>query len=317
MWLVPLSENIGTKPKLTYPCICYTTNAKHMEAVQKSVIKPGWIRAVLYLVCVSLIVYCFQASGDVILSQFRVGTETGEDSILDFAILYGLMGLSILAVTWLMRRFIDRKSFASLGFVWKGYSNEAGLGFFGALAILGIGSIILVVSGYISFISAEFDIPPLLLEIVMMVVVAFVEELLFRGYLLNNLLESMNKWLALAISSTLFALFHEANPDVSVFAIINIMLAGVLLGLNYIFTKNLWFGICFHFAWNYFQGPVLGYDVSGLKLTSIVQQTVTGPEVWTGGPFGFEGSLLCPVLFILAISIFTYLFFKRYGSVAS
>jgi membrane protease YdiL (CAAX protease family) len=288
-----------------------------MEAVQKSAIKQGWIRGALYLISVSLVVYSFQAYGDIIMNQFRVGTEAAEDSILNIAILYGLMGLSILAVTWLMRRFIDRKSFVSLGFVWKGYSNEAGLGFFGALAILGIGSIILVASGYISFISADFNFPPLLLEIVMMVVVAFVEELLFRGYLLNNLLESMNKWLALAISSTLFALFHEANPDVSVFAIVNIMLAGILLGLNYVFTKNLWFGICFHFAWNYFQGPVLGYDVSGLKLTSIVQQTVTGPEVWTGGPFGFEGSLLCPVLFILAISIFTYLFLRRYGSAAS
>ncbi len=75
----------------------------------------------------------------------------------------------------------------------------------------------------------------------------------------------MNKWVALLITSVLFALFHEANPDVSVFAIINILFAGILIGLNYIFTKNLWFGICFHFAWDYFQGPVLGYEVSGVE----------------------------------------------------
>ena len=286
-----------------------------MEAVQKPLIKQGWIRAVLYVIGVSVLVYVFQVFGDRIMNQFNVGTEKGDASIANFGILYALMGLSILVFTWMMRRFIDRKSFNSLGFTWKGYSNEAGLGFFGALAILGIGSLILVATGYISFISATFNINPLLLEIAIMIVVAFVEELLFRGYILNNLLPSMNKWLALAISSVLFALFHEANPEVTVFAIVNILLAGILLGLNYIFTKNLWFGICFHFAWNYFQGPVLGYDVSGLKLTSIVQQTITGPEVWTGGPFGFEGSLLCPLLFVVAIGIFAFLFLRRYQSV--
>jgi membrane protease YdiL (CAAX protease family) len=287
-----------------------------MEATHTPVIKQGWIRAVMYVIVVSLVVYSFQVFGDEIMNQFRAGTESGDEGILNFGILYSLMGLVIFIITFLIRRFIDRKSFESLGFTWKGYSNEAGLGFFGALAILGIGSLILVATGYISFISATFNIHPLLLEVVMMLVVAFVEELLFRGYLLNNLLQSMNKWIALAISSVLFALFHQANPDVTVFAILNILLAGILLGLNYIFTRNLWFGICFHFAWNYFQGPVLGYDVSGLKLTSIVQQAVSGPEAWTGGPFGFEGSLLCPLLFVVAIAIFAFLFLKRYPPAA-
>src|SRR5207253_7886225 len=124
------------------------TNTLSMEATQKPVIKQGWIRALLYVIGVSLIVYAFQIFGDVIMTQFRVGTENGDESILNFGILYGLMGSAIFLFTWLMRKFIDRKSFASLGFAWKGYSNEAGLGFFGALAILGIGSLILVATGY-------------------------------------------------------------------------------------------------------------------------------------------------------------------------
>ncbi|MEJ7678855.1 MAG: hypothetical protein WKG06_13555 [Segetibacter sp.] len=40
---------------------------------------------------------------------------------------------------------------------------------------------------------------------------------------------------------------------------------------------------------------------------------MSGPEAWTGGPFGFEGSLLCPLLFVVAIIVFVYAFMKRYG----
>lgn len=283
-----------------------------MSATQRPLIKQGWLRALIYFVGVSLIVYVFQLSGSFILDQFEAGTETANESVLKFGIFYSIMGIVITLFTWGMRKFMDRKSFKSLGFTWKGYSNEAGLGFFAASALLGIGSIMLVAMGYLSFIAISFDIAPLLLEIVIMLVVAFVEELLFRGYLLNNLLQSVNKWGALSISAALFSLFHGSNPDVTGFAIINIFLAGILLGLNYIFTKSLWFGIFFHFAWNYLQGPVLGYEVSGLQLTSLLQQSISGPESWTGGPFGFEGSLLCPVLFIAAILFFSYAFVRRY-----
>lgn len=283
-----------------------------MSATQKPLIKQGWLRALIYFVSVSLIVYAFQISGSFIMDQFKSGTETGNNSVLDFGIFYSIMGIVITLATWVMRKFVDRKSLKSLGFTWKGYSNEAGLGFFAALALLGIGSIILIAVGYLSFITASFDLAPLLLEIVIMIVISFVEELLFRGYLLNNLLQSINKWGALSISAALFSLFHGSNPDVTGFAIINIFLAGILLGLNYIFTKSLWFGIFFHFAWNYFQGPVFGYKVSGLKLTSLLQQSISGPEAWTGGPFGFEGSLLCPILFIASILFFSYAFLKRY-----
>ncbi len=280
---------------------------------QKALIKQGWLRALIYFAAISTIVYVFSNFGSNIISQFEAGTEKGDENVLQFGILYSLMGLLIFLYTWLSRKFIDRKTFSSLGFSWKGYSNEAGLGFFSALALLGVGSVILIVTGYLSFISVNFDAGGLLIGIVIMLVVAFVEELLFRGYLLNNLMQSVNKWGALSITAALFSLFHGSNPDISLFAVINIFLAGILLGINYIFTKNLWFGIFFHFAWNYFQGPVLGYEVSGLKLTSLLQQSISGPEALTGGPFGFEGSLLCPLLFIVAVLTFSFFFTKRYG----
>lgn len=287
-----------------------------MGMTQRPLIAQGWLRALIYFVSVSLILYVFQIAGSYIISQFKSGTETGNESVLSFGIFYAIMGISVTLFTWLMHRFVDRKSFESLGFAWKGYSNEALLGFFSALALLGVGSIILVATGYLSFITINFNAGALLLEIAFLIVVAFVEELLFRGYLLNNLMQSVNKWGALSITAALFSLFHGSNPNITLFAVINIFLAGLLLGINYIFTKNLWFGILFHFAWDYFQGPVLGYEVSGLKLTSLFSQTMSGPELWTGGSFGFEGSLLCPLLLVVGVLFFSYAFLRRYETLS-
>ena len=283
-----------------------------MQTTKISVNNFGWLRALIYTIGTFLIVMTFSKYGPILTAQVERAMGIGEDEVIGLAILYIMMGFCIVLFTWLMRKFVDKQSLLSLGFALKGYKNEAGLGLVGALSILGIGSLLLVATGNIIFISANLNAGPLLLELAIMLIVAFVEELIFRGYLLNNLMQSTNKWVALAITSLLFAVYHFSNPDVSVFAIINIILAGFLIGINYIFTKNLWFGICFHFAWNYFQGPILGYDVSGLKLTSLLQQVISGPELLTGGEFGFEGSLLCPLLFALFIIIFSVAFNRRY-----
>jgi membrane protease YdiL (CAAX protease family) len=283
-----------------------------MATTQINTTQLGWLRALIYTIGAFAIVMLFSMYGPAITAPLVKAIETSEDSVTAFALLYTIMGICIALFTWVIRKFVDKQSFASLGFYLKGYVNEAGLGLFAALGILGVGSLLLVFTGNIAFISANADPGALLLELGIMLIVAFVEELIFRGYLLNNLMQSMNKWVALVITSVLFAIFHLSNPDVTVFAIINIVLAGVLIGINYIFTKNLWFGICFHFAWNYFQGPVLGYEVSGLKLSSLLQQAILGPEFLTGGNFGFEGSLLCPLLFALFIIIFSVAFSKRY-----
>ena len=283
-----------------------------MKITQTPLIKQGWLRALIYFAGISSIIYLFSFFAQYLAGTFEPGTEKGDETILQFGITYAEMAAVVFLFTWLARKFIDRKSLQSLGFTWVGYTNEAGLGFFTALALLGIGTLVLVIAGYLSFISVNIDTGNLLAGIVIMIIVAFIEELLFRGYLLNNLMKSMNKWWALSITAALFSLFHGSNPDVTLFAVLNIFFAGMLLGINYIFTKNLWFGIVFHFAWNFFEGPILGYDVSGLKLTSLLQQSVSGPELWTGGAFGFEGSLLCPLLLIVAIFIFSFAFIKRY-----
>jgi ADP-ribose pyrophosphatase YjhB (NUDIX family) len=98
--------------------------------------------------------------------------------------------------------------------------------------------------------------------------------------------------LAVVISSILFGLIHGLNPHFNLFAALNIALAGVAFCYAYLITGNLWLPFAFHFAWNFFQGPVFSFPVSGMSSGGLLLTQVSQTEsVLTGGAFGPEGGL--------------------------
>ena len=136
----------------------------------------------------------------------------------------------------------------------------------------------------------------------LMVLVGIWEELAFRGYLINNLSEGLrgstvSTTQAVAISviftSVLFGAAHIFNPNSSWISSTNIMLAGLVLAVPYIFTGQLGVSVGAHFGWNFFQGGLYGFPVSGRSSKYTFQNTTeTGPDTWTGGAFGPEAGLL-------------------------
>ena len=157
----------------------------------------------------------------------------------------------------------------------------------------------------------NFDSGNFLNGLFLMIVIAVGEEMVFRGYILKNLMESLNRWLALAISAALFALMHSNNPSVDLIAMINLFMGGLLLGINYVFTKNLWFSILLHTAWNFLQGPVLGFPVSGVNLPAILNPELKGNSLLTGGAFGLEASIFTGLLLIAAVLILYIIYRSR------
>jgi uncharacterized protein len=119
------------------------------------------------------------------------------------------------------------------------------------------------------------------------------EELLFRGVVFRLTEEWTGTWVALTVSALLFGLVHAGNPGATWVSTIAIALeAGVLLAAAYVVARNLWFPIGLHFAWNFFEGPVYGTQVSGHVFgPSALTAHVTGPALITGGAFGPEAGL--------------------------
>ena len=169
----------------------------------------------------------------------------------------------------------------------------------GLFYLVGFGLSLLL--GEIEVTGFKFESVNLLGSWVFFLLVALFEEILMRGYILGRLLHTrMNKFLSLFISSALFALLHIFNPEIDFLPMLNLLLAGMLLGASYLYTKNLCFPISLHLFWNWIQGPVLGYEVSGNNfISSMLTLHLPEDNVLNGGAFGFEGSLICTVLMIV------------------
>jgi membrane protease YdiL (CAAX protease family) len=138
--------------------------------------------------------------------------------------------------------------------------------------------------------------------------VAVLEELLFRGFVFQRLVDGLGATAALLPMAALFALAHWGNPGMQggtlAWATLDNGLGAVLLGLAYLRTGSLALPIGIHFGWNWTQGVLLGFDVSGLAQGGWLVPHLLGRPQWlTGGAFGPEASVFAVVVDAMAVAL--------------
>jgi membrane protease YdiL (CAAX protease family) len=139
-------------------------------------------------------------------------------------------------------------------------------------------------------------------ELFILAAAAMAEELMFRGYPFQRLVEAAGPWAATLVLSGLFGAVHLQNPNASIWGFLNTVLVGVLLSVAYLRTRSLWLPWGLHFAWNAMLGFVFGLPVSGIKeFAVLVKGTATGPLWLTGGSYGIEASALGAVAIIVGL----------------
>jgi membrane protease YdiL (CAAX protease family) len=243
--------------------------------------------------------------------------------------------LSTFLSVWLAGRFLDRRPFVDFGFRldggwWLDFVFGLALGALLMTAIflveLGLGWI--SVTG--AFETVESGTPfalAVMLPAGIFLCVGVYEETLSRGYQLRNAAEGLNYpalgprgavLLAWVLSSIFFGVLHAANPNATAASTLNIATAGLMLGFGYVLTGQLAIPIGLHFTWNFFQGSVFGFPVSGLEPVgaTFLSTDQGGPTLWTGGPFGPEAGLLGPVAMILGCLLIALWARLRNGKVA-
>ncbi len=268
----------------------------------------GWLRVLAIIIPYFVIVGVFQAIGYFLSGAdvFDVNHEmTSEQKlIIKFCSLIGTF-LTI----WIFMKFVDKEPFIKLGFQTKNRLKDFIVGFLIGAIVMACGYLLLLSLEEIQFVHLLFDTKEIIFSILLFIIVAFAEEVVFRGYVLKNLMTSFNKYVALIISSFLFAVAHGINPNIDLLSLANLFLAGIILGITYIYTKNLWFPIALHLSWNLFQ-TVFGFNVSGHDTYSLIEFSIKENNLLNGGDFGFEGSILS-VIFQIIIIISIGLYYRK------
>lgn len=237
----------------------------------------------------------------------RVGGSLIFGQIMNFIMITGSV--------YIARRWLDRRSFESLGLKLSGQTwidILAGIGI--TLLQMGFIYVVMFALGWITFqgFAWQFDPISVVISSVLATFVAFIlvgwnEELLSRGYHLQTIASGLNLFWGVIISSAVFGLLHLGNPNATWVSAAGIFFAGLYLAYGYIRTKQLWLSIGLHIGWNFFEGVVFGFPVSGLDIYRLMRIQVHGPEIWTGGAFGPEaGLIVLPSLVLGAVLIYLY-----------
>jgi hypothetical protein len=258
-------------------------------------LRSGW-KFAAYAVIFILI---WVASG-IVVSVIYARTNLPDDQLTLLAL--NQVALVIPAVTsvLLMVGFIDRRALKTfgIGFLpqWRRHLGTGLALAAGMLAVLMAG---VLAFGYVRIGWTGGQVPVLTLAgtLGVLLLAAANEELMFRGFPLQVLIDGMGTWPAVLFMSTVFGLVHLNNPGSSLLGTVNTIVAGILLSLAYVRKRSLWFPYGIHVGWNVGLGFILGFPLSGVDLASIWTTGIAGRDTILGGDYGPEGGLLATFIF--------------------
>lgn len=247
---------------------------------------------------VFFIFLCFLPFGLILQFDF---ISLPENSIFTKLILEGTLVLIIVGALLMMFKIFPTiyfedvfvvKQKSLLGFL-KGTTIGFGLILFCCIVLLAIGNVQLSID----------KISPVLFfaYILFFLLVALFEELMFRTFPLFVFAERYPVLISIAINGILFGFVHMSNPGFTWIAMLNIALAGALFSTYTLLKKNISWAIGIHFGWNFTQGILLGYKVSGINTPGVLKAKPIGDSYISGGIFGIEGSIICTITILILL----------------
>lgn len=276
---------------------------------------PGMI---VGIICVVAFVFAGQYFGAMIFSLI---SNIFAANIVITTLLRGICGFSfVLLLVFAEVKFIEKRKISTLGFHKENFVIKYLTGFIIGFIMISLVVLILKLTG-----NVEVDLNPgvpsgmVVLSSILFIIPAWMiqsatEEVLTRGWLMNILGAKYNAWIALIVSSSIFGGLHLMNPGVDFISVLNIILIGLFLGLYAIKTNQIW-GICgIHAAWNWAQGNIYGFEVSGTgrsPVGSLIHFKSTGANWVTGGSFGPEAGAVTSAIIVIAIIILLIVLSKK------
>ena len=223
-------------------------------------------------------------------------------------LLFGFVFMILALFLWV--RWVEGRPLATLGIVKKGSLVELVKGLAVGSLLFSLVALLMLLSGAGFFEWGQLTLGPFLYILILFplwMIQGGAEELVTRAWLLPVSVKKTNLLIGLLTSSLLFALLHLGNPDIGILPIVNIALFGLFANLYLLRTDNVWGIIGLHAAWNFSQGNIYGFSVSGTGVDAAVLNFKSEWSWLTGGVFGAEASIFSSLILLLAVF---YLLFK-------
>lgn len=257
------------------------------------------VRMLIAVLFIGIGIAIGQAMLSVVRSLFSI-TNTGLANLLAFVIVTP----AVYFAYWMYVRYVERRDLTELGH--ENMIQEFGLGSFIGFGLFAIVMAILWMLSFYRVHGVELVWLSLIGALAGAFVSAFAQEVIFRGVLYRITEEWLGSWWALAVSALLFGLIHLTSAGATIFSAIAIALqAGVLLGAAYALTGRLWMAIGLHTIWDFTNDGIFGVGVagqSGESIKGLLQASLSGPKIFTGGELGVEASVVS-LLIVLAAAV--------------
>ena len=217
-------------------------------------------------------------------------------------------------------KYLEKTTFEYFGFSKENYLEAIKVGTGLAIfSVVGIVAILLMSDNISLTLSKDLKIGIIIMLVILVIMQGFLEEIVFRGYLMTRLAAKKGKWIAILLSSIFYIVFRMSNPSASKLDLINIFLISIVMSLLYWYFDNILVIAIFHAFWNCISGVVFGFNLSGIKLSDSIftVEAISDKQVLIGGSYGIEGSIIATVFFaILGLLVYMGLYLKMFRRIA-
>lgn len=185
--------------------------------------------------------------------------------------------------------------------------------------VVGVVAILLMSNSISLTLSKDLKIGTIIILIILVLMQSFLEEIVFRGYLMTRLAAKKGKWIATILSSLFYLVFRMSNPTTSKLDLINIFLISIVMSLLYWYFDNVLIIAIFHAFWNCISGVIFGFNISGIRVPDsiFIVEAISDKQILIGGSYGIEGTIITTVFFaILGLLVYMGLYLKMFRRIA-
>jgi len=263
----------------------------------KKILQFPVVRIVIAVLFIGIGLIIGQALLNIARSAFGI-TNVGVANILAFILITPLTYFAY----WVYVHYLEKRSLVELDST--GAGREFGFGSLLGLGLLSLVIAILWLLGFYRVSGVSLLLLPLIGALLGAFVSGFVQELIFRAVIFRIVEEWLGTWWALGVSALLFGLIHLTASGATIYSAVAVALqAGVLLGAAYALTHRLWLALGLHVAWDFANDGIFGVGVAGQtgqSLYGVFQASLSGPDLFTGGAFGIEVSIVSFIVLTIA-----------------